>query len=293
MTPRPAFGIFPTPATDGLGGLWEALAVAEGEGLDLVGIQDHPYQQRFVDTFSLLAAAAARTERLTLFSDVASLPLRPPAVLAKAAATIDIISGGRFELGLGAGAFWDGIAAMDGPRRPPAEALAALREAIEVIRLMWSGERSVRVDGEHYRLSGVRPGPVPAHGIGIWLGVYGPKALRLLGEAADGWIFSIPSMPVAEILGRQRAIDEAAQAAGRDPARIRRVANVNGSIADGPSTGPFNGPPEQWVDELTALAVEQRVDSFLLWPEGELVDQTSRFAAVAAAVRDALGNGSG
>ena len=72
------------------------------------GIQDHPYNRRHLDTFSLLAFLAARTERVRLFPDVANLPLRHPAMLAKAAATIDVLSGGRFELGLGAGAFWDG-----------------------------------------------------------------------------------------------------------------------------------------------------------------------------------------
>src|SRR6185312_8607476 len=99
-------------------------------GFDLIGIQDHPYQRRFLDTWTLMAAILAQTRRVRVFPDVASLPLRPPAVLAKAAASLDLLSGGRFELGLGAGAFWDAIVAMDGPRRSPREALAALEEAI-------------------------------------------------------------------------------------------------------------------------------------------------------------------
>src|ERR1043165_3483093 len=87
----------------------EQVLAAERGGLDLVGIQDHPYQRRFLDTFSLLAFLAARTSRVRLFPDVANLPLRHPALLAKAAASIDVLSDGRFELGLGAGAFWDAI----------------------------------------------------------------------------------------------------------------------------------------------------------------------------------------
>jgi alkanesulfonate monooxygenase SsuD/methylene tetrahydromethanopterin reductase-like flavin-dependent oxidoreductase (luciferase family) len=63
-------------------------------------VQDHPYQRRFLDTFSLLAFVAARTSRVRLFPDVANLPLRDPAMLAKASASIDVLSGGRFELGL-------------------------------------------------------------------------------------------------------------------------------------------------------------------------------------------------
>ena len=76
----------------------------------------------YLETWSLLADLLARTERIRLFPDVANLPLRNPAVLAKQAASLDVLSGGRFELGLGAGAFWDGIAAMGGPARTPREA---------------------------------------------------------------------------------------------------------------------------------------------------------------------------
>src|SRR3989454_1048306 len=125
---------------------------AEELGIDVIGIQDHPYQRRFYDTWTLLTAIAMRTNRVSVFPDVANLPLRPPAMLAKAAASLDVLSGGRVELGLGAGAFWEAIEAMGGSRRSPADAVAALEEAIAVIRLMWSDERSVRFDGRHYRL---------------------------------------------------------------------------------------------------------------------------------------------
>src|SRR5206468_4596227 len=153
-------------------------------GLDYVAVQDHPYQRRFVDTWTLLSMIAASTTRVGLFPDVADLPLRPPAVLAKAAASLDVLSGGRFELGLGAGGFWDAIEAYGGPRRTPAEALAALAEAIEVIRLVWSGERNLRFEGAHYRLKGAHSGPVPVHQVGIWLGAYGPRAVQLTGRVA-------------------------------------------------------------------------------------------------------------
>ena len=111
------FGIFPVPSAEDADAVVEQVLAAERAGLDLVGIQDHPYQRRFLDTWSLIPFLAARTERIRFFPDVANLPLRPPAVMAKAAATIDLLSGGRFELGLGAGAFWEGIGAMGGPVR--------------------------------------------------------------------------------------------------------------------------------------------------------------------------------
>src|SRR6266511_2780155 len=88
---------------------------ADRSRLDLVGIQDHPYQRRFLDTLALIETLLAETRRVRVFPDVANLPLRPPATLAKEAASLDVLSGGRFELGLGAGAFWDAIEAMGGP----------------------------------------------------------------------------------------------------------------------------------------------------------------------------------
>ena len=118
-------------------------------------------------------------------------------MLAKQAATLDQLSGGRFELGLGAGAFWDAIRAMGGPVREPKEALAALREAIALIRDYWSGQ-TLRHNGEIYQAVGARPGPLPAHDIGIWLGVIGPRALRLTGELADGWVPSMSYVPPAQ-----------------------------------------------------------------------------------------------
>ena len=244
-------------------------------GLDYVGVQDHPYQRRFVDTWALLAMIAATTTRLRVFPDVACLPLRPPAVLAKSAATISLLSGGRFDLGLGAGAFWEAIEAYGGPRRTPGQALAALAEAIEVIRKVWSGERNLRFEGSHYRLAGAQSGPVPAHPIGIWLGVYGPRALALTGRVADGWVPSFRG-DLAALGEMTRRLEDAATAAGRDPSAIRRVLNVNGAITDGRSDGPLRGPVGQWTDELTELVVGHGFDTFLLWAEGD--DQVQRLA---------------
>ncbi len=124
------FGISLVPNASELDAIRVTVAAADRSGLDLVGIQDHPYQWRFLDTWMLMATLLAETERIRLFADVTNLPLRPPAMLAKQAATLDVLSGGRFELGLGAGNFWDAIAAMGGPRRTPGQAVAALEEAI-------------------------------------------------------------------------------------------------------------------------------------------------------------------
>lgn len=252
-------------------------------GLDYIGVQDHPYQRRFVDTWTLLSMIAATTSRVGLFPDVANLPLRSPAMMAKAAASIDVLSGGRFELGLGAGAFWDAIEAYGGPRRTPGAALAALREGIEVIRRVWSGDRNLRFDGKYYRLRGAHSGPVPAHPIGIWLGVTGPQALTLAGEMADGWVPSFRGN-LNKLAEMSQRLDEAAAAAGRDPGNIRRILNVNGNITDGESTGMLQGPVDQWTDELTDLAITYGFDTFIFWGEAE--GQLQRFAEkVVPAVR--------
>jgi alkanesulfonate monooxygenase SsuD/methylene tetrahydromethanopterin reductase-like flavin-dependent oxidoreductase (luciferase family) len=247
----------------------------EARGLDLIGVQDHPYQRRFVDTWVLMSMIAAATSRVHIFPDVANLPLRPPAVMAKAAASIDVLSGGRFEHAIGAGAFWDAIEAYGGPRRAPRDALAALEEAITVTRLVWSGQRNLRFTGEHYRLAGAHSGPLPAHPMGIWLGVYGPRALRLTGRLADGWVPSLRGEITPLATGSAR-LDEAAADAGRDPAEIRRVLNVNGEITDGPRSGLLRGPVEQWVDELTDLAVGYGFDTFVFW--ADVPGQLPRFA---------------
>lgn len=248
---------------------------AERLGLDYIAVQDHPYQRRFVDTWVLLSMIASTTSRIGLFPDVANLPLRPPAVLAKAAATIDLLSGGRFELGLGAGGFWEAIDAYGGTRRTPGDALEALAEAIEVIRKIWSGERGLRFEGEHYHLRGAHSGPLPAHPIGIWLGVTGPRALKLAGRTADGWVPSFRG-DLKKIGDMSARLDEAAGEAGRNPASLRRILNVNGEITDGESSGILHGPVRQWVEQLTDLAVNYGFDTFVLWAEDE--NQLPRFA---------------
>ena len=274
MHDRPiTFGYFLIPNADDP--LIETAQRVEALGLDHVAVQDHPYQRRYVDTWSLMAMIAASTTTLRVFPDVANLPLRPPAVMAKAAATIDLLSGGRFELGLGAGAFWDAIEAYGGQRRSGRASLDALEEAITVIRKVWSGERNLRVSGQHYHLAGAQAGPVPAHDIGIWLGVYGPRALGLAGRVADGWVPSFQGDlgPIAEMTTR---LDDALAAAGRSADPFRRVLNISGSITTGASNGTFDGPVDRWVDDLTEVATSYRFDTFIFWGDGD--DQLDRFA---------------
>jgi len=260
------FGISLVPNASELDAIRVAVAAADRSGLDLVGIQDHPYQWRFLDTWMLMATLLAETERIRLFADVTNLPLRPPAMLAKQAATLDVLSGGRFELGLGAGNFWDAIAAMGGPRRTPGQAVAALEEAIAIIRQAWSGERSVHVEGTYYSAHGYHPGPHPAHAMEIWIGAYQPRMLRLIGRLADGWIPSLGMISITDIAEAQAAIDRAAAVAGREPSKIRRMLNVSGSIGPGASGGAFSGRVEEWVELLSGWVTDVGLGTFILWP---------------------------
>jgi alkanesulfonate monooxygenase SsuD/methylene tetrahydromethanopterin reductase-like flavin-dependent oxidoreductase (luciferase family) len=280
------FGVSLVPNAEDVALARDLARRADALGFELLGIQDHPYQRRFVETWMLIADLLARTERLRVFPDVANLPLRFPAMIAKQAATLDVLSGGRFELGLGGGTFWDAIEAMGGPRRTPPETLEALTEAIEIIRRYWSGERAIRFEGTHYSVAGVQPGPAPAHEIGIWLGVMKPRGLRLTGRVADGWVVSVPYAPPSAVPSMSRHIDEAAAAAGREPAAIRRVYNVMGEVTDGATGELLHGPVEHWVEQLTTWALELGFDTFVFWPARDPVAQLERFAAeVAAAVR--------
>jgi len=291
----PQFGVFLTPsAADHAQVVAQAMS-AERIGLELVGIQDHPYQRRFLDAFALIADLLARTERVRMFPDVANLPLRGPVMIAKAAASLDVMSGGRFELGLGAGTFWDAVAGMGGPRRRAGVSIDALVEAVRIVRAALDGERVVRGDGPHYPVPGYPPGPPPAHRVEIWIGAYRPRGLDLIGRLADGWVPSLAYAGPTALREAGARIDEAAAAAGRDPGSIRRILNLSGAITEGPmGEGPLVGPVDLWIDRLTEWTVELGLDAFLLAPAEMGTHDIERFGGeVAPAVRAAVARARG
>jgi alkanesulfonate monooxygenase SsuD/methylene tetrahydromethanopterin reductase-like flavin-dependent oxidoreductase (luciferase family)/FAD/FMN-containing dehydrogenase len=259
------FGTFIQPSSQ-QPDLTVALAqLSEQLGYDLVTFQDHPYLPAYLDTWTLMSWIAARTERIHVASNVLNLPLRPPAVIARAAASLDLLSGGRFDLGLGAGGFWDAIEAMGGGRRSAGQSIDALDEAIDVIRGIWDADERapLRTDGPYYPIRGAKRGPAPAHDIPIWLGAYKPRILRLAGRKADGWLPSLPYLKPGDLQAGNQVIDEAAQAAGRDPAEIRRLLNISGSFAT-TSRGLLDGPAEKWVSDLLPLVLEDGVSTLIV-----------------------------
>ena len=114
--------------------------------------------------------------------------------------------------------------------------------------------------------------------------------MRVVGRLADGWIPSLPRMPLEDVPPRAKAIDEAAERAGRDPARIRRIANISGTLTGGgAATGWLEGPPEHWIEELTRLCVDYGFDGFVMsFGDDDPLEKIERLATeVAPAVRAA------
>ena len=288
-----SFGISVTPNAADYPQIVEQVLAAERAGLDLVGIQDHPYQRRFLDTFALIGDLLARTSRLRFFPDVANLPMRGPTMMAKTAASLDVMSGGRFELGIGAGGFWDAVAGMGGPRRTVGVSIEALEEAMRIIRAVLDGERVVRGPGPHYPVPGYPPGPPPAHRVELWVGAYRPRGLNLIARLGDGWVPSVGYVGPDALRDASARLDEAAAKAGRDPRSIRHIYNIGGTITDGEAgDGLLDGPVELWVERLAGWVTDQRVDALIFWPPDSGTAQVERFAAeVVPGVRRALGIG--
>lgn len=266
------FGSFLTPTASSPEQVVDLAVSSEQAGLDLVTFQDHPYQTAFLDTWTLMSFVAARTSTIGLSANVTNLPLRPPAVLARSVASLDRLTGGRVELAMGAGAFWDGIEAMGGPRRSPGEGVQALEEAIDVIRQIWDVDApgGVRVEGKHYRVVGAKRGPAPSHEIGVWLGAEKPRMLRLIGRRADGWLPSLPRLQPGDLAAGNAVIDEAAEQAGRPPGAVRRLLNIGPGMA---------------AEELAELALTEGISAFIM--AGDDPSALRRFGSeVAPAVRE-------
>jgi alkanesulfonate monooxygenase SsuD/methylene tetrahydromethanopterin reductase-like flavin-dependent oxidoreductase (luciferase family) len=279
------FGVFLAPAAGDVPGIADRARTAERAGFDYVSIQDHPYVPAFLDTFGLIAYLAGQTERLRFMPNVANLPLRPAPMLAKASATIDLLSGGRFELGLGGGRAWEEIAGLGGPQWTGRETVEAMSEAIDVLRLLWQPGQLAEQEGNHYPVR-AQSGPAPAHPIGIWLGAFRPRMLDLLGRKADGWVAPLGTGYETKAEA-QNYIDAHARAAGREPTEIRRAIQLVGTVTDTPLTharptsGPGNQPirttPETWAQIIREFIVDERFDTINFIPEHETAEQIQQF----------------
>ena len=259
------FASFPEPKSTPPTYALDLAVQSERWGYDVVAIQDHPYQGGYLDTITLMTWVAAKTDRIRVVSNVLNMALRSPVIVAKTAATLDLLSDGRFELGLGAGFFWDAIESVGGRRLNPAQATTALEEAIDIIRGAWTAHDPTPLDysGATHSVAGMQRGPSPSHPLPIWIGALKPRMLGLVGRKADGWTASLgQNQSRSEWQAATRLIDEAATEVGRPPAEIRRMAAIVGAF--GSSSSFLEGSPSQWVDQLLPSVIEDGVGTFLL-----------------------------
>jgi len=250
-TPENLAGFAARAEQAGYASLWsfQRLLVPDGSGMD-------PVYHSVLDPMAALAYAAASTSRIRLGVAVINLPFVSPAYLAKQAATVDILSGGRLDLGLGIGWMPEEFAATGAPM---ARRGARAAEYVAVLRELWADGRS-EFSGEFYEIprSSVAPKPVQPGGPPILLGGLARPALERAGRIADGWVTSSRTdlSRIAEGVGVIRA---AAAEAGRDPDALRIV--CRGVVRAGAeATAPggsrllLSGRPDQIREDTRWLA---------------------------------------
>jgi probable F420-dependent oxidoreductase len=181
-----------------------------------------PSTTPYVDALVALSLIAGATERAALGTAVLVLPLRHPVVFAKQAASIDVASGGRLNLGVGAGWLREEFDALNVPFEDRGRRLV---EWMEIARDCWTGAPAAR-SSERYTLpDGVICLPRPAHDIPFLIGGHSPVSLRRAGSVGDGWVAhqSLNALDTDELAAAGAAMRDAAAAAGRDPGRSRVV----------------------------------------------------------------------
>ncbi len=252
---------------------------AEDAGYDGVATGEHLFFHGPVaNGFVTLAAAAGATSRIRLLSSLTLLPLYPAALAAKLAATLDQVSGGRFDMGVGVGgehpAEFEAAGVDVGDRGARAD------EALELLGHLWSGERT-DFTGRFTTVPGLAldPPPVQVGGPPLWLGGRRAPAIRRAGRFADVWMpYMYSPEQLATSLTEVRA---AAERAGRDPARIRGAIFCWGGVDADPEASRREvvaGVSAVYRQDFTALA-----DRYLLHGDPDRVTARAREYAEAGA----------
>jgi len=216
-----------------LRGLWRRF----DERLDWISNWDHLYeappQGGTLDHFealSILGAMAVETERVRLGCLVMYVGYRTPGVLAKAATTIDHLSGGRFELGLGSGWHEPECRAFGYPFPSIGVRSAMLDESATIIRSLLTQPRTT-FHGEHFSVEDASCLPLPVQDrLPIWIGGTGPrKTIPLVAKHADGW--NVAYVSSAEFARLNGVVDDACRATGREPSSVRRAVNLSFNLS--------------------------------------------------------------
>ena len=249
------FGVnIPTSAGDGADPVGDAQR-AEELGFEFVSSSDHPgVTSPNHETWTMLTWIAASTSRIGIATRVLGVPLRPPALVAKMAATLDELSGGRLVLGLGGGSGDDEFRAFGLGLPSPREKTDGLEDAVTIIRGLWS-EPHFTHKGRRYSTEEAELEPKPRRRIPIWLGTFAPRALAVTGRLADGWIPSLGYADPDDVPGMRERILGAARKAGRDPDEITCVFNVevriDGKEGDEPSV--VSGSADEVAERLAGF----------------------------------------
>jgi alkanesulfonate monooxygenase SsuD/methylene tetrahydromethanopterin reductase-like flavin-dependent oxidoreductase (luciferase family) len=224
------------------------------------------YGRDVLEAWATLAALAACTERVRLGTMITNVSLRHPAMLAKQAATVDRISGGRLDLGLGAGIdVSEDRAALDLPALSPAARVDRLAEAVAVIDGLLRGQQ-VTHHGDYYHLDGaiVEPAPVQRPRPPLAIGGNGRRALRVVAEYADVWSSDVPWPTIEEATAalreRNHLLDDYCGALNRDPATLERACVFGWSPAGTPFTS--RDAFEDFVGRYREAGVQRFVFSF-------------------------------
>ena len=267
---RPTFGVvvvqdLPWPR-------WrERVLECEALGYDTVWVWDHLVHRTLADTdplldsFGLLSAAAAITTRVRLGTLVASPTLRHPFLLAKQAMTLDHVSGGRLDLGIGAAGVERDYLALGIEPWPKAEQVDRFRETVELVRAVTSGAAAFHgryYSGERLTLApGTTQRPLP-----LTLAAHGPRTLRIAASYADTWNTIAPrdldaAGSVAEARSRNEAMSRLCESVGRDPATLRR------SVLLGSERWPVRESAAAFADAVARLREAAFDDFVLMYPD--------------------------
>jgi alkanesulfonate monooxygenase SsuD/methylene tetrahydromethanopterin reductase-like flavin-dependent oxidoreductase (luciferase family) len=272
------FGTFLFPKSSDAPNLLRQAKLAEDLGYDIIAAPDHPYWPQYLDNWTYLSAIFGATSSIRVFPDVVNLSLRQPAVVAKAAWSLDAMGPGRLKFGLGSGGVWDGVASIGGPVWSPGQAFEHVEEAVSVLRLIWSGEETVSFEGQHYQLHDATPPPAPREPIDIWIGCGKPRMRRLVARAADGWIPNGDGIEVDNLTEASAHLNRELAAIGRPPGDVRRICNTIRKKLQPQSEGFLFGPPEQWIEEISGLALELGFDTFVFGDRDTTEEHLHRFA---------------
>lgn len=234
-----------------------------------------PAAMALLEGWTALAALARDTTRIRLGTSVLCNSYRHPSVLAKMAATLDVISEGRLDLGLGAGWFKREFEAYGIPFPPAGERVSALGEALEVIKTIWTEPNPVYA-GRFYTLDGAicDPPPVQKPHPPLWVGGEGDRVQRIAAHSAQG--INIRWWSPEKVSQRTEYLAEACAEVGRDPATLRlsvttllaptesaeQEARVRQEFASIPETGLIVGSPQKCVERINAYR-EAGIDTFL------------------------------